>query len=66
MAKRNIMFKNIATYLETEFDMEKGEARILAKQALVENRNINANSSKPFEVPLCGDEEELDCYFQCI
>lgn len=66
MAKRNIMFKNIANYLETEFHMEKGEARILAKQALVENRNINANSSKPFEVPLCGDEEELDCYFHCI
>ena len=38
MGKRNAIFKDIANRLETEFKMEKENAKALAKQALVEHR----------------------------
>ena len=43
MAKRNKIFNNIASHLENEFEMEKDEALILAKKALVENRHDGIN-----------------------
>ena len=43
MAKRNKIFRNIASHLENEFEMEKDEALTLAKKALVENRHDGIN-----------------------
>ena len=43
MAKRNKIFRNIASHLENEFEMEKDEALTLAKKALVENRYDGIN-----------------------
>ena len=39
MGIRNAIFKDIANHLETEFKMERENAKVLAKQALVEQRN---------------------------
>ena len=54
MAKRNTIFNNIVFHLVDELKMEGNEAKIFAKQALVENRwNDSDDKPRQAQFPLC-------------
>ena len=54
MAKRNTIFNNIVFHLVDELKMEGNEAKIFAKQALVENRwKGSDDKSRQAQFPLC-------------
>ena len=42
MGKRNTIFRNIHTHLKNEHNMEDGQARVLAKQAMSQFRSTGS------------------------
>ena len=57
MANRNTIFNNIVFHLVDVLKMEDNEAKISAKQALVENHWIGSDDkSRQAQLPLCDGE----------
>ena len=61
MAKRNTIFNNIVFHLVDELKMEGNEAKIFAKQALVENRWKDSDEARQAQFPLCDGELLQHC-----
>ena len=59
MAKRNILFNNIVSFIMTESEIERDEAKTLAKKAMNKNQWENPKNPKrpksPKEVPICDE-----------
>ena len=55
MAKRNILFNNIVSFIMSESKIEKNEAKALAKKAMDKNHMENPKSPKSPKVPICDE-----------